>query len=311
MKPMRKGLRKAMFNLKVRSEDTMGQTYYIANTESRGTTTCKLLSTATAVFLVFSTTVTALAQTSFEGRLDNVSVTDAAGVNLAPTAIINYTQNSDAIIFDATSSLDTDGSIVSYNWHFGDGNTATDAIASHRYEDERPYDVTLTVVDNNGGVTVSQLQYKQISKISTAISFQPAGVPVPSGFLLDSGESFSESRGYGWLSGTNQNQTRDRDNLDSQNQAYDTLISVDTYGKWELILPNGTYLVKIVIGDASWPGGTSFIQAEGNEIFSGQILSTSNRWIEREGTVNVTDGRLTLTFTGSTTSKLNFLEVTK
>ena len=143
------------------------------------------------------------------------------------------------------------------------------------------------------------------------INFQPASAPVPAGFSPDSGESFSETRGYGWFAGTNSTHTRDTDNPTAPNQAYDTLISVNEYGRWEFIVPNGNYSVKIVVGDADWPDGTSSIQAEGKAIMSNETLTNSTKWIEREGSVQVTDGRLTLTFAGSTTSKLCFLVVTR
>jgi PKD repeat protein len=54
------------------------------------------------------------------------------------------------ITFDASSSCDPDGQIVSYNWHFGDGNTAEGDIATHAYSQVGAYTITLTVVDNEG-----------------------------------------------------------------------------------------------------------------------------------------------------------------
>ena len=52
--------------------------------------------------------------------------------------------------FDASQSYDTDGEIVQYQWHFGDGNTASGQVVSHTYSAAENYTVTLTVTDNDG-----------------------------------------------------------------------------------------------------------------------------------------------------------------
>ncbi|MCD6478257.1 MAG: PKD domain-containing protein, partial [Candidatus Diapherotrites archaeon] len=72
----------------------------------------------------------------------------------APVAIIRadkyFGQAPLTVTFDASSSFDPDGTIVSYEWDFGDGNTASDITAIHTYPTEGIYMVKLTVVDNNG-----------------------------------------------------------------------------------------------------------------------------------------------------------------
>ena len=52
--------------------------------------------------------------------------------------------------FDASQSFDPDGTITTYSWDFGDGNTATGITAQHTYEQVGNYTVTLTVEDNQG-----------------------------------------------------------------------------------------------------------------------------------------------------------------
>jgi PKD repeat protein len=53
------------------------------------------------------------------------------------------------VTFDASKSLD-DGQIVSYEWNFGNGSTATGTIAHASYSKEGTYDVGLKLTDNDG-----------------------------------------------------------------------------------------------------------------------------------------------------------------
>ncbi|WP_433328361.1 PKD domain-containing protein [Spirillospora sp. CA-294931] len=52
--------------------------------------------------------------------------------------------------FDGSASRDPDGSISSYSWDFGDGQTGTGVKPSHTYSKAGAYTVKLTVTDNDG-----------------------------------------------------------------------------------------------------------------------------------------------------------------
>lgn len=74
--------------------------------------------------------------------------------NESPTAKFSYDPSSGypplEVTFDATSSSDSDGSVVAYNWDFDDGTGSSGAIITHTYYDSGVYDVTLTVYDDDG-----------------------------------------------------------------------------------------------------------------------------------------------------------------
>jgi PKD repeat protein len=54
------------------------------------------------------------------------------------------------VAFDGSASSDPDGTIVSYDWTFGDGGTASGAKPTHAYSTAGTYTVTLTVTDDTG-----------------------------------------------------------------------------------------------------------------------------------------------------------------
>ncbi len=65
----------------------------------------------------------------------------------------------DTIVMEAGDSTDPDGSIVSYEWRFGDGNTSTGRTVMHSYDSDGFYTVTLNVTDDDGatGTTTTSL----------------------------------------------------------------------------------------------------------------------------------------------------------
>ena len=56
----------------------------------------------------------------------------------------------DDIVFSGENSEDPDGTITSYDWEFGDGQTASGEVQTHSYTSADTYTVTLTVTDDSG-----------------------------------------------------------------------------------------------------------------------------------------------------------------
>ncbi len=56
-----------------------------------------------------------------------------------------------SVFFDASDSIDADGTIVAYAWNLGDGTIAAGLTVSHTYAQAGTFEATLTVTDDRGG----------------------------------------------------------------------------------------------------------------------------------------------------------------
>lgn len=77
--------------------------------------------------------------------------------NQTPNALFTSTTADLTASFDAAGSNDPDGTVASYAWTFGDGQSGSGVTASHPYATAGTYAVTLTVTDDQGATgTISQ-----------------------------------------------------------------------------------------------------------------------------------------------------------
>ncbi len=89
-------------------------------------------------------------------NIQGVTVTDTVQIRVLPdkppiaiikTNVILSDSIPLTVEFDGTDSTD-DGTIVSYDWNFGDGHVSNGPIISHTFDAEKIYDVKLTVKDD-------------------------------------------------------------------------------------------------------------------------------------------------------------------
>ena len=103
--------------------------------------------------------------------------------NSAPVASFSLSAGENgaySVLFDGSSSQDSDGSIVSYQWVFGDGFSGSGVTKLHTYAAPGKYEVTLMVFDNDGvaGSTTKTIDVTDgsVSPVSPAGEDQSGGV---------------------------------------------------------------------------------------------------------------------------------------
>jgi N-acetylneuraminic acid mutarotase len=146
-----------------------------------------------------------------------------------------------------------------------------------------------------------------------AINFEPAGAAVPAGYAADTGATYATRTNgltYGW-STSHGSSARDRNHSASPDQRYDTLIYMGSTSRWDLSVANGRYAVRVVSGDPAAWDNLYRIQVEGSTAING-IPSSAQRWLDKTVTVNVYDGKLTVTSgAGAIDNRINFIEVSE
>jgi hypothetical protein len=113
---------------------------------------------------------------SGQSDMDTFTVTVA---NQLPIAQASVSPSSSGYVttvftFDATSSTDSDGSISSYSWTFGDGASDTGVIVTHTYALKQSFGATLTVTDNDGAIDQASLTIYVVNREPVITSQTPS-----------------------------------------------------------------------------------------------------------------------------------------
>jgi hypothetical protein len=164
-------------------------------------------------------------------------------------------------------------------------------------------------------VTLAARYYALAPNWMYQINFQPFGTAVPRGYRVDTGAVFgqrADGLSYGWNADT-RSQARDFDSIRSPGQRYDTLIrmqgSLNPNAFWEIAVPNGFYQVHLVAGDPIFVDSVFKINVEGTLAINA-TPTKALRWHDAVVTVEVTDGRLTVSnATGAINNKINYIDI--
>jgi PKD repeat protein len=107
--------------------------------------------------------------------------------NTAPTAAFTSSCSDLSCSFDASWSIDSDGTIASYSWAFGDGTSTSGETADHSYAQAGSYMVTLTVTDDDGSsATDSQLVTVEADAPPVVSPPPPTFISTPDDYSSDS-----------------------------------------------------------------------------------------------------------------------------
>ncbi len=120
----------------------------------------------------------------------------SASLNTAPWGL--------PIHFDASASMDSDGTIVSYGWDFGDGQTATGISVTHAYANNGTFTVRLAVADDLGAVDTIAGSIKIGNRAPTIVSASPQATFVMvrgevQSFVVVASDLDGDPLAYSWL----------------------------------------------------------------------------------------------------------------
>jgi fibronectin type 3 domain-containing protein len=158
--------------------------------------------------------------------------------------------------------------------------------------------------------TGSALRPDPTPQTNIKLNFQLNGSAAVAGYDQDNGDVFG-LRSNGLTYGFNTSHTaEDRDRNKNANQLLDTLVQMKANSTWSISLANGTYTVKLSVGDSQYTSNNS-VTINGVTYWTNQALGL-NQFAEKTMTVTVTNGKLVLSNAGGADrmTKLNFIEIT-
>jgi len=124
------------------------------------------------------TTGVITSSSSANNHLLFVGPSESVPVNSAPTARFTPSCSLLACAFDGSTSSDSDGSIASHAWSFGDGTSATGATPAHSYAGDGSYTVTLTVTDDKGATASTSQTVTVTAATSNPISLSASAYKI-------------------------------------------------------------------------------------------------------------------------------------
>ncbi|MDP9794019.1 hypothetical protein J2S43_002531 [Catenuloplanes nepalensis] len=184
---------------------------------------------------------------------------------------------------------------------------------------------TVRAVDRHGNESPASAAVTATpAAFALKVNFSDAATVPPAGYVRDVGESFTTTRGYGWVAlgtstplslvgngrnrGSGQPDVRLATLIHAQLPAGST--GVTAPGSWEAAVPNGAYTVTVAAGDAGTAVDSAhWVNIEDQNAVAAFVPSASVKHATATRTVTVTDGRLTVSPAGGTNTKLNYVDV--
>ncbi len=151
------------------------------------------------------------------------------------------------------------------------------------------------------------------------VNFQAPSTTTPSGYLGDSGQAYSATRGYGWTDSTGAAldlTANGRERNVAADKRLDTFIQMQLLpeapgnhvdGYWKAAVPNGTYTVTVAAGDPSYTNSHNVLRVEGQVALDFTPTGTTKSQVGTV-TVAVTDGFLNVDAVGGTNTKINYVQ---
>jgi len=128
-----------------------------------GDSTTSAVANPTHVYNAAGIYLVTLTVTDNQGATGSTTLTITVDVtpNQAPTAAASATPDNGVapveVQFSSAGSGDTDGTIASYAWDFGDGGSSTEADPAHTYATDGTFTATLVVTDDDGATATASV----------------------------------------------------------------------------------------------------------------------------------------------------------
>ncbi len=198
--------------------------------------------------------------------------------NQPPVADFTVTQHEDLLTFDldATTSTD-DGTIVQYDWDFGDGQSGSGVSVTHSYADPDSYTITLTVTDDGGLTDDHAIQVTAGNQVPVALfTYEAAELVVT--FADQSLDNDGQVVSWQWSFGDGQSADVQHPTHTYANPGtYTVILTVTDDGGAE-----GSYTEDITV--TSETGSGAFLEVDGLVVFEAEhymqkIDRGSHSWI--------------------------------
>ena len=155
------------------------------------------------VYDVMLTTEDAAGNTSSTTKSVSVSQKPQPSFTVSPGQPLS----SDILTFDASNSIDADGSIILYRWDLGDGTQKEGEMVEHIYGSSGTYDVTLRVTDNDGTTSSITQSVRVYAEPDASFDYSPSNPTTSDAITFDASGSTDEDDDvlmYNWDFGPGQ-----------------------------------------------------------------------------------------------------------